>query len=101
MVPSVLAFGMGGEQLLIPLDWDTPIAIDVAAVEPQTEMLPAAAANILDFTGTQFMPCTRIPILSTSSRTPPALPIGLVNAYGCRKRCQKPAPPPSWFVMIG
>ena len=82
VAPSVLAFGMGGEQLLIPLDWNTPIAIDVAAVEPQVEMLPvvilSATANILDFTGTQFMPCTRIPILSTSSRSPPALPIGLV-----------------------
>jgi hypothetical protein len=33
VAPSVLAFGIGGEQFFIPLDGDAPIAIDVAAPE--------------------------------------------------------------------
>jgi len=56
---SVLAFGIGRDQFFIPLNGDTPIAIDIAATEPQVELLPVVTVcyrSILDFTGTQFMP---------------------------------------------
>jgi hypothetical protein len=40
VAPKILALGIGDEKFVISFDWNVPIAIDVAAAEPQIEMMP-------------------------------------------------------------
>ena len=40
VIPSIGAFGIGCEKLLIPRWWNTPITINVARVEFQIKLLP-------------------------------------------------------------
>jgi hypothetical protein len=48
VAPSVLPFGIGREQLSIPLSGDTSIAIDIAAAEAQIELLPFVTVGVVD-----------------------------------------------------
>jgi hypothetical protein len=72
VIPSIGAFGIGCEKLLIPRWWNTPITINVARAEFQIQLLPipvvCIATSIFDFTATQSTPYAPIPFSQLDER---------------------------------